>query len=126
MQTYLDLLRDVLKNTIIDRRVGATDDIETTNLDSRNVEYLYTDNEGHWSNPEADRLATAARREPDANRRNELLRELHKVVNDEQPIALLAYPLVAILFNKHIQNAEPGPRGLWPERFWVPPEFQRR
>jgi elongation factor P len=41
-------LRDVLKNTIIDRRVGATDDIETTNLDSRNVEYLYTDNEGHW------------------------------------------------------------------------------
>jgi elongation factor P len=41
-------LRDVLKNTIIDRRVGATDDIETTNLDSRNVEYLYTDNQGHW------------------------------------------------------------------------------
>lgn len=41
-------LRDVLKNTIIDRRVGATDDIETTNLDSRNVEYLYTDGEGHW------------------------------------------------------------------------------
>jgi elongation factor P len=41
-------LRDVLKNTIIDRRVGATDDIETTNLDSRQVEYLYSDNEGHW------------------------------------------------------------------------------
>jgi elongation factor P len=41
-------LRDVLKNTIIDRRVGATDDIETANLDRRNVEYLYTDGEGHW------------------------------------------------------------------------------
>ena len=41
-------LRDVQKNTIIDRRVGATDNIETTNLDSRNVEYLYTDGEGHW------------------------------------------------------------------------------
>lgn len=40
-------LRDVLKNTIIDRRVGATDDIQTTNLDSRQVEYLYSDNEGH-------------------------------------------------------------------------------
>src|SRR3569623_850625 len=39
-------LRDVSKQTIIDRRVGATDDIETTNLDSRNVEYLYSDNEG--------------------------------------------------------------------------------
>ena len=41
-------MRDVLKNTIIDRRVGATDDIETTTLDSRQVEYLYTDGEGHW------------------------------------------------------------------------------
>lgn len=41
-------LRDVTKNTIIDRRVGATDDIETTSLDSRKVEYLYSDNEGHW------------------------------------------------------------------------------
>src|SRR5215216_1603045 len=40
-------LRDVAKGTIIDKRVGATDDIQTTNLDSRNVEYLYSDNEGH-------------------------------------------------------------------------------
>src|ERR1700710_2342943 len=40
-------LRDVAKGTILDKRVGATDDIETTNLDSRNVEYLYSDNDGH-------------------------------------------------------------------------------
>ena len=40
-------LRDVLKGTIMDKRVGATDDIETTTLDSRQVEYLYSDNEGH-------------------------------------------------------------------------------
>ena len=40
-------LRDVLKNTIIDKRVGATDDIETTTLDSRKVEYLYSDSDGH-------------------------------------------------------------------------------
>ncbi|MDP9173963.1 MAG: elongation factor P [Planctomycetota bacterium] len=40
-------LRDVSKGTIQDKRVGATDDIETTNLDSRQVEYLYSDNEGH-------------------------------------------------------------------------------
>lgn len=40
-------LRDVSKGTIMDKRVGATDDIETTNLDSRNVEYLYSDNDGH-------------------------------------------------------------------------------
>ena len=39
-------LRDVGKGTIMDKRVGATDDIETTTLDSRQVEYLYSDNEG--------------------------------------------------------------------------------
>jgi len=40
-------LRDVAKGTIQDKRVGATDDIETTNLDMRQVEYLYSDNDGH-------------------------------------------------------------------------------
>jgi len=40
-------LRDVAKGTILDKRVGATDDIETTTLDSRQVEYLYSDNDGH-------------------------------------------------------------------------------
>src|SRR6476660_2463496 len=40
-------MRDVSKGTIIDTRVGATEDIEITNLDSRQVEYLYSDNEGH-------------------------------------------------------------------------------
>src|SRR5712671_2834278 len=40
-------LRDVSNGRIMDKRVGATDDIEITSLDSRNVEYLYSDNEGH-------------------------------------------------------------------------------
>ncbi len=41
-------MRDVGKGTIMDKRVGATDDIQITTLDSRQVEYLYSDNEGHW------------------------------------------------------------------------------
>lgn len=40
-------LRDVAKGTIIDRRVGATDDIDVVNLDRRQVEYLYSDSDGH-------------------------------------------------------------------------------
>src|ERR1700692_940484 len=40
-------LRDVAKDTIIDKRVGATDDLQTTTLASRQVEYLYSDNDGH-------------------------------------------------------------------------------
>ena len=40
-------MREVSKGTIQDKRIGATDDIQTANLDRRNVEYLYSDNEGH-------------------------------------------------------------------------------
>src|SRR5437588_5733858 len=40
-------MRDVAKGTIQDKRVGATDDIETATLDRRQVEYLYSDSEGH-------------------------------------------------------------------------------
>lgn len=40
-------MRDVIKGTIMDKRVGATDDIETATLDRRQVEYLYSDNDGH-------------------------------------------------------------------------------
>ena len=40
-------LRDVGKGTIQDKRVGATDQIETASLDRRTVEYLYSDGESH-------------------------------------------------------------------------------
>src|SRR5438874_4878776 len=40
-------LRDVIKQTIMDKRVSATEDIETATLDRRKVEYLYSDSEGH-------------------------------------------------------------------------------
>ncbi len=40
-------LRDVSKGTILDKRVGATDDVDVVNLDRRIVEYLYSDNTGH-------------------------------------------------------------------------------
>ena len=39
-------IRDVSKGTIMDKRVGATDDIETATLDRRQVEYLYSDQNG--------------------------------------------------------------------------------
>ena len=40
-------LRDVSRGTIMDKRVGATDDIDTVDLDRRQVEYLYSDASGH-------------------------------------------------------------------------------
>ena len=84
------------------------------------------DNEGHWVSAEADRLATAARAELDPNRRALLLRELHTLVYEEQPVSFLVHPLVSILWNVHIENVAPGPLGLVPERAFVAPEFQRK
>jgi elongation factor P len=40
-------LRNVGSEGGIDKRVGATDDIDVVNLDRRPVEYLYSDNTGH-------------------------------------------------------------------------------
>ena len=40
-------LRDVVKGTIQDKRVGATDNIETATLDRRVVEFLYKDGDNY-------------------------------------------------------------------------------
>jgi ABC-type transport system substrate-binding protein len=78
-----------------------------------------------WSNARADELLTAARIERDAARRAALLREFHGIVAQEQPVTLLVHPLAEMLVNVHLRGCDPGPLGLWPERFWVPREFQR-
>ncbi len=84
------------------------------------------DNDGQWRDPAADRLAEAVRAAVDPTARERALRQLHELVHRNQPLALLVHPQVAILFEKHIEGAVPGPRGLWPERFWMPEAFQRR
>lgn len=75
---------------------------------------------------EVDDLLAHARTELDAERRAGLLARAHRRVYELQPVSFLAHPLAVMLFNRHIQEATPGPIGLWPERFWVPVEFQRR
>ncbi|MBL8724505.1 MAG: hypothetical protein JNK49_10690 [Planctomycetes bacterium] len=84
------------------------------------------DNDGHWRDATADRLAEAVRGTVDPVLRGRALRALHERVHEAQPLALLVHPQVAILFEKHIEGAVPGPRGLWPERCWMPEAFQRR
>jgi dipeptide transport system substrate-binding protein len=84
------------------------------------------DNEGRWRHPEADRLASAARAELDASKRAQLWRQLHTLVHEQQPVALLAHPMASILLAKRVRALEPGPAGLIPERAWVAPADQRR
>ena len=82
-------------------------------------------NLGGWQHDEADRLATAARQELDRDRRLQTWRRLHELAYREQPAALIVHPLVAVLFNRHIEDCVVGPLGLKPNRAWVPAELQR-
>ncbi|MFT4512052.1 MAG: ABC-type transport system substrate-binding protein [Planctomycetota bacterium] len=84
------------------------------------------ENDGKWSNPDADRLATEARLEFDPDRRADLWRELHELAHREQPATLIVHPLASMLFNKHIEECSPGPLGLKPNRAWVAPQDQRK
>lgn len=85
-----------------------------------------SDNEGQWKNEAADRLAQAARVELDGAKRAQLWRELHTLVHEQQPMALLAHPVASILLAKRVRGVEPGPCGLIPDRGWVAPEQQRQ
>ena len=84
-----------------------------------------TRNPGGYANPAVDRLLEAQRREVDVLRRAELLQQCHRLLAADQPCALLVHPLVEILVDRRLQGVEPGPLGLWPERLWMPVEFQR-
>ena len=84
------------------------------------------DNEGQWVNAEADRLADAAQVEPQAAQRDAIWRELHTLVHREQPVALLAHPLVSMLLHRRIEGASIGPGGLVLDRAFVAAADQRR
>ena len=85
-----------------------------------------TGNAMGWSDAEADRLLETARTTHDDFERARLNQRFNAIVTRDVPVSFLVHPLASMLFNRHIQDAVPGPLGLWPEPFWVPPEHQRR
>jgi peptide/nickel transport system substrate-binding protein len=104
-------------------------DLETFRAWGDPYEFVHSgglDNDGHWQNEDADRLSAGARAELDPGRRQEMLRELHELVYEEQPVAFLVHPRASILLNLHIENLAPGPLGLVPDHAFVRPEFQRK
>lgn len=72
-----------------------------------------------------DELLEQARASSEPQRRAAVLQQVHRRLHELQPMALLVHPRAALLLNVHLENAEPGPLGLWPERFCVQPEWQR-
>ena len=75
-----------------------------------------------WSDDQAEKLLLTARAEADGTRRAELYREFGARLATESPIALLVHPAVQVLLHRRFRDAEPGPRGLFPELWWVAPE----
>ncbi len=70
------------------------------------------DNDGAWSNAEADELVERARAAMDPALRTDLLRRLHEIVLREQPAAFLLHPRVALLRSVKIRGSTTGPLGL--------------
>ena len=81
-----------------------------------------TENFGGYRNAEVDRLADAARVEPDGEARARLWRAMHQLVFTDQPAALLVHPLASILLHRRIEGAIVGRRGLSVERARVAAE----
>lgn len=84
------------------------------------------DNHGAWSHPDADALSTAIRTELDPTRRRELLRELHRLVLNEQPVTFLLHPEVTMLLNRQLEGAVVGPLGLSLEHAFFTPDAAAR
>ncbi|MBI5852870.1 MAG: ABC transporter substrate-binding protein [Planctomycetes bacterium] len=80
------------------------------------------DNDMGWRNDQAESLLLAAQREPERAARAKLYLEFQDLLAAEQPVTLLVHPLTQVLVHARFQDAEPGPLGLSPERFWVAPE----
>lgn len=125
-------VREVAFELLVQRRAGEDWDgvLLMNSLDRHGDPYELLHSEGagnvmSWHHPDADRWIDELRGAADPKVRGALLGRLHRLVHEEQPVALLVHPLVAILFNRHIRGATPGPLGLWPERFWVAIDHQR-
>lgn len=125
-------VHDLFYKELLERRAGSGWDgvLLGVIVDRHDDPYYLFHSEGGnnamgWSHARADELLEKARTERDPAARGALWSEFHGIVAEEQPMTLIAIPKLEMLYNRHIRDAVPGPLGLWPERFWVPPEHQR-
>lgn len=85
------------------------------------------DNVGGFADPAVDALADRARLTVDPAERAALWRQMHVLVHEAQPAALLVHPLATVLLHRRIQGAQVGRNGLalkharWAEPPTAPP-----
>ncbi len=77
-----------------------------------------------WNNARADALLSAAHRELDDQKRIALYRDFERLLRAEEPVTFLVHPLVEVALHRRFRDADPGPLGLIPERWWVPADEQ--
>lgn len=77
-----------------------------------------------YANAEVDRLLEQARTELDGEQRAALYRRFGEILHDEQPVTLLAHPLVGLLLHRRFEGVEIGRLGLRFDTLWVPQAAQ--
>ena len=85
-----------------------------------------TENWGEWRHAEVDALLAAARIDPDPAARVRAWQQVHRIVHQQQPAALLVHPLVSMLLSGHVKDVEAGRTGLAVDRAFVPLRYQRK
>ena len=102
-------LRDVIKQTIMDKRVSATEDIETATLDRRKVEYLYSDNEGHilMDTETYDQIALGTDLVGPAKNYLKDGMTVEVLMHDDEPLGIELPPSVEL----RVTYTEPGVKG---------------
>lgn len=76
------------------------------------------DNFAQWSNPEADRLIEAGRRELDFEKRMKIWHEFERVLHEEQPYTWVRVAPFLRFVQKDIGNVHAYPKGLEPWEFF--------
>ena len=90
---------------------------------TRPGEYNFVD----YANPEVDRLLDAGRRTFDQAQRQRIYREIHRILNEDQPYTFLFVPDALPILHARFRNVVPTPIGLMYNLIdWhVPREAQR-
>lgn len=78
-----------------------------------------------WSDPEADKLIEAGRREMDEGKRMIIWHQLHAIIHDQQPYTFLAIGKGLAFINGRFKNTEPYKTGLNSGDWYVPKGQQK-
>jgi ABC-type transport system substrate-binding protein len=83
------------------------------------AQYQVGFNDMKYCNPQLDQINQEAKREFDKDKRRALLIQASNIVNDDEPIGLIAFSKGIDAWNEHVHNYHPGAwrnqyyAGLW-------------